>query len=277
MILTSNAYDPDAPEGAKPRGSDYISIKDVRWIALIVIVLAVLGYPIYDHMRLDSQKTICRRNLGAISKAISSYAEIFDGRYPPLYAEGDNQSPYLENGKPVTWASVVSPYMPKSYGSFTCPSGTTDEGTPIDVQKDGATIAVLLSYGMYVPLATRPVQEVARPEGTILVAETSNHGARDTYSPVDFQNSKSQVVPFNGFLIGWNNSNFEWNAESKRVTHLAFYDTGNGVFDDAKTKGRHGDFIYSLFADGHYGHLTPSMTAVANDSGNKLEGLWASK
>jgi len=276
VILAAENYDPDAPEGSKPRGSDYISGKDLRWIILILIALCALGYPIYIHMREDSEKTICKRNLNAISKAIFGYSEVYDGRFPPLYVEGDNQTPYLDKGKPVVWASTVSAYM-SSYGTLTCPAAHKEEATHIHIQtKDGPSESDL-TYGMYVPLATRPVQEIARPEGTVLIAETANMGARDSYSPVDFQNSKSQVVPFNGFLIGWDNSNFEWNKESKLVTHLAFYNTANGSFDDDKTPARHQKSIMCLFASGILGHLVPSNAAVSNDSGNKLDGLWASR
>ncbi|MBX3110605.1 MAG: hypothetical protein KF857_01235 [Fimbriimonadaceae bacterium] len=276
MILATEAYDPDAPEGSKPRGSDYISGKDLRWIALILVVLAALGYPIYNHMREDSQRTICKRNLSAISKAVIGYAEVYDGRYPPLYVEGDNQTPYLDKGKPIVWASTVSAYM-SSYGTFTCPAASKEEATHIHTQtKDGPGEADL-TYGMYGPLATRPEQEVARPESTVLVTETANMGARKTFAPVDFQNSKSEVVPFNGFLVGWDNSNFTWDEKTKYVTHLAFYDTADGVFEDDKTPARHGRTIMCLYADGSLGRLVPSNAMVTNDGGGGLSGLWASR
>ncbi|MBS1710040.1 MAG: hypothetical protein JSS65_15115 [Armatimonadetes bacterium] len=277
MILAANsAYDPDAPEGSKPRGSDYISRKDLLWIGGIVLVLGVMFIPIYRHMLEDSQRTACKRNLNAISKAVFGYAEAYDGRFPPLYVEGDNQSPYLDRGLPVVWASTISPYM-SSFGSFSCPAASKEESTDIRIQQKDGPDTAHLEYGMYVPMASKPYQEVAKPEGTILIAETANMGAKNTFSPFEFQNSKSEVVPFNGFLIGWNNSNFQWDKSSTAVTHLAFYNTSGGVFDNDKTEGRHDHIIFALYANGGLGKLSPSDANVSNDSGNKLDGHWASK
>ncbi len=276
MILASQgAYDPDAPEGSKPRGSEYISVKDVRWIIGILAVLGVLFWPVYDHMRRDGEKTVCKRNLESISKAMLGYAEFYDGRFPPLYVEGDNQTPYLEKGRPVVWASTVSSYM-SSYGTFTCPSAQKEEATSIRIQAANGSADAHLDYGMYRPMSTKAPQELAKPEGTVLVAETSNMGAHKTYSPIDYQNSKEEVVPFNGFMIGWNNSNFDWDKDSNLVTHLAFYDTANGDFQEGKS-GRHDKTIFCIFANGRLGKLAATDAVVVNDAGNRLEGYWANR
>ncbi|MES1147495.1 MAG: hypothetical protein ABUL49_01965, partial [bacterium] len=99
-MLTSNAYDPDEPEGAKTASSTYVSRKDFIAIAIILVVLSILAMPIYKYLERQAQDSTCVKNLTMIKNAIGLYVTNNDGRYPPAYVEGDNKSPQLFDGVP---------------------------------------------------------------------------------------------------------------------------------------------------------------------------------
>lgn len=275
MILASvSEYDTDNPEGAKGYSSQYINKKDVRWIALIIAVLALASIPVYGILKKNSDRTACKRNINGMYKAISLYAESYDGRFPPLYQTGENNSPYLENGKPIVWASVIAPLLPTN-ANFKCPACKDSEVTPINGKivdkksgpKEKVIDGISLTYGMFAAMSARPISDFADPTASILIAETANYGAENTYNPVPFKLNDGTEVPFDGFCIGWNTGNQEYiNKESTLVTRLAFYGTANGNFDDDKITARHDSYIHAINVGGNLSFLKPGRAKVVPTS-----------
>lgn len=268
------AYEADEPEGSRGVSGQYMSRKDVVWIVGIVAVLAVMAVPLYRVMKEESDKTGCKRNLSAISKSIQQYAEVYDGRYPPIYTPGENGAPSLFEGKPVTWASVIPELS--SGASFRCPAAEDIE----TVRVSGASFKrsmfqpeperldyIELTYGMFAPLGMRAVSDVAIPTDTVLLADTTNNGAKGVYNPKPFTLADGTPVETDAFSIGFNDSELSATPESTAVTRLAFFGTADGNFDKESITSRHKGQVFAIFADGHFGVLSPDR-ATLSGSGN---------
>jgi len=268
----SQQYDADAPEGSNELGSQYVSKKDIIWIFAAIVVIAIIMAIVGPSMKKRADESNCKSYMNAIASAISQYAVMNDG-FPPLYAVGENGSPALVDGKPIVWASVIPP-LPRG-SKFFCPASKHEEhvrvnGKSIETsmfQKDEKILSHIdLSYGMFSALSGRKVSDVANDDQTILIAETANHGALDTYNPLPFTLEDQTPVPFDGFAIGFNNSNGLPDADSKFVTRLAFPNTKDGNFDREVTDARHGKNVFAIYVDGHIGRLTPSDMRMKTNS-----------
>lgn len=263
MILSVTPdYDPDAPEGAKSPGSQYVGKKDFVIVAIILVAAILLSIPIFKSMNEETHKSVCKKNMNALAKALEQYAVVNDGRFPPLFETGGAGSPSLaEGGIPVAWASVIS-----SLGTgagFSCPSATAEENVKVNGDSIRSEMGNFkqtklnyreLSYGMLADLATRPSTDISDPSAAILLGETSNYGAKGVLNPVPYTDENDKDVPFDGFVIGYDDSNYAPTSSTKRVTRLAFY-------DDAHGGGcRHKDKIHVIYADGRLGSISRSST-----------------
>lgn len=239
------SYDPNAPEGAEGGSSQYVSKKDVRVAIAGVILLGVLAYPIYKLLERNAQRSVCATNMGAISKAILQYAEMHDERFPPIMRTGPNNEPDLgTSGHPYTWASDVSELM-SPRASFKCPAATPEEITKVE----GRESTIDLTYGMYEPYGGYLRTIVPSPEQTVLIAETSNLGALGTFDPLPYKNLSGAVVPYDGFVVGWNNTNSDPDGSSNMASRLAFPESSGGKF--LKTgPTRHNGGIHALNCSG---------------------------
>lgn len=263
MILHTEAYDPDDSSDAPRSSSQYISGKDVRIIGAVLLVLALILFPIYQYYKRRALEYRTKNNMLAIYKAIQQYAGENDDRFPPTYvtAEGSD-APYLEDGKPYVWANLptidggLNPRV-----SFRCPAADQKEVTLTQGDRSAE-----LTYGMYQALSGLAANEVENQSGTVLLAETSNYGSMGSYNPVPFTDSEGNPMVNDGFLVSFEDSNLEYTGKARKVTRLAYRDTANGDFglpgnEGAAKPGRHEGGIHFLFADGHIEKL-PSQVAL---------------
>lgn len=266
--MSQTHYDPDAPEGAKDFGSQYLSRKDLKFIIPAVIIVVVAMTMLFPVMKQGTDAAACKQNMNKISMAIKIYAESNDGRLPPLYNVGENGTPQLTNDKPIVWASVIGE-LPRG-SNFYCPSAKKEEYVRVNGKslitsmfesKDKTVRHIDLTYGMFSALSARALSDVANNDQTVLIAETSNYGANNTYNPLPFELEDGTPVPFDGFAIGFDDSQVQSTANSKLVTRLAFPNTASGNFTTA-TEGRHKSIIHTIFVDGHLGKLSPDRAQI---------------
>jgi hypothetical protein len=262
-MLGTQQYDTDAPEGAK-QSSAYMSRKDIKWIVAILIVLFVVGWPVWYAFMEQRDKQVCATNMRGIYEAMMLYAEQNDSRLPPLYHVGENGAPYLSDGKPFVWASLLLPYM-NQRAKFYCPASEESERMPTigyDERTDERA-DFDLTYGMYLPMGTIPHLLATNASDTALLLETTNNGALGTYNPVPFRDANGDVVPFDAFMVGFNDSNEMLTPDSKWVTRLAFRDAAKG-YESGKAIPRHGLGIHVIFLDGHKGFFKAPNAKVRN-------------
>lgn len=271
-MLTAQAYEPDEPEG--PSRSAYMSKNDLKWILIILAVLAVIFIPVYQQMKRQANQARCAQNVNAMFTAVTLYMESNDQRFPPIFDQLPNGSPSLHNGKPFTWASLVQPLM-TARANMRCPSATPDEvAHVVHSEKPGESIE--LTYGMYLPLSGAYSAVLENPADTVLLAETSNHGARNTFNPKPFLDLEGRTIPVDGFAIGFDNSNFEPDGVTRSVTRLAFYNTSEGDFRSEEVIARHNEFIHVLYANGTLGSLSPNEAYVRHLR-PYLTGIWRNR
>lgn len=221
------SYDPGAPEGEDSGRSQYVTKKDVRVIFIVIIVMTIVGFPVFKMLEHRARRSMCRSNLGSISEAINQYASLHDERFPPLMRTDLNGSPDLaSSGYPYTWASDLSDLVTKT-SAFQCPDTQDSEVTKIE----GKTGILNLTYGMYRPYSGFLRSLVANPDQTVLIVETSNHGAGNTYNPVPYKSMDGKEIPWDGFSVGWDTGNGKPSEKSAFVTRLAFPGTANGQFE----------------------------------------------
>ena len=286
MILTTGQYDADTPDGDKGYQSQYITKKDAIRIGIVLVVLIILFIPVYRIMKSNGDKTVAKRNLRGAWFAMGIYSEGYDQRYPALFQEGENGAPYLENDMPVVWASQLSGLLPSGVDLKDSAADDSEvcrvNGTVLDTKSGPGKTEVdfiELTYGMYAPLATRPTSDVLNPSSTVLVAQTSNSGARGTFNPLPFRRSDGTVVPFDGFMVGWDTTNRDFYdigalEDANSVTRLAFFDTEDGEFEGSNAEGRHGRSIYTIHVDGTLGEIS-SSDALIRKSGGRVTRHWS--
>ena len=175
-----------------------------------------------------------------------------------------------DQGRPFTWCSLLQPYMSER-ASFVCPSATEEEA--VRGQSGTSSDTLASTYGMYVPYGGYFKDTVTNLDKVVLIAETSNHGSRDSYNPRPFVNAAGETVTQDGFLIGFDTDNWVPNADSDSVTRLAFPGTANGKFDKEGPR-RHRGGIIVLFGDGSTGKLTPDQARL-NRLGSNIVGPWS--
>ena len=274
----SETFDPSAPEGDVRVGSQYMSKKDLKTILVILVVLGIALIPVYKMLEKNSEKARCVTNLQAIAGAINIYAEQYEGRFPPAFAvDPANQGPLLidkSKSMAYSWATAISPFM-KARASLTCPSATPEENLlvwshrPVDQnnledksRKFGQEFS---SYGMYLAYSGFPVDQVADPNQTVIIAESSNMGARGSLDPVKYMDEHGNPIPFDGIGLGWDNSNTAPNRDTKSITRLAFYANGDA---------RHGQTIHALTASGALINLDQTTSVLINREG-VIHGCWS--
>ena len=258
MSDLSGAYDPNAVEGDKSAGGQYVTKKDLKIWAIGLVVLGGFSYPVFQYLKGQSERARCGTNLRAVYQAISLYAEQHDYRFPPLArTEQDGVTPSLAaGGQAYTWVSDVAPFM-SARQTFLCPSATEIERVRNE-SPVSSTATIPSAYGMYVPYGGVLTSIVENPDEVVLIADTSNGGGRETLDPLPY----GKDVP-DGFAIGWSNSNTMPDKATKNVTRLAFPRSGKGTTDE----GRHGKFIWAVSASGELLQLTPDESLYRSGIG----------
>ena len=262
----NTAFDPAAPEGDASAGSQYLSRKEAKLIIGIAAILFIAMIPIYLYMREKAYRSTCVKNLNGIREALTLYSAQHDDRFPPLYNENGKGEPDADaNGYAYTWITDIYP-LKNDRVDFICPTATIEDYAYSINPNGGAPIPS--TYGFYAPYASYSTNLIDHQESVVVLAETSNKGANDTYDPKPFSSTK-----YDGYIIGWNNSNEAPNPDTHTVTRLAFPGSKDGT--PSKAAGRHAQFINAVTASGMKIFLSPDdMRTDYNPAKYSLSGHW---
>lgn len=258
----------DASEVAERRPSQYFSRRDLRHIILVFCGLLIALWPVYCYVKKQTEDSICKKNLQAIVSALGSYMEDTEGHYPAVFAtNGMTRAPFIdEAGLAVTWSTAIAPHV-NSLSSFTCPSAAAGEHA--GAQGYGGR-SIHTTYGLYAPYSTELQPGVVDPGRTIIIAETSNFGANNTYDPLKFLDRYGNPVRQDGFAIGFDDAQLYPTSASRSVTRLAFANSASGKFG-GDADGRHNGRIHALAADGSLVVIGPGRARFQLSS----PGYWA--
>jgi hypothetical protein len=250
----SDAYDPQESD-EKRRGSQYVSRKDVRVIAVVLVVLGLIAWPAYLYMLKGVNQSLCSKNFHNIALSILQYRSDFDEHLPFAYETIGNESPdlALKNGYATSWQWAVQPYSTSGWKGFRCPAADTSENS---LTSDGKTIQGS-SYGMLNGYSGMQFSLIPNPASKILIAETVRNGVLNTLDPLPLQtpidpaNPKAgmRTIQDDGFVIGFDNDENYPNTTTKFATRLAFPDSKTTGLN-ANTSSRHPDGIHFLTVDG---------------------------
>ena len=270
-MSTEDLYDPLAPDGDAPGKSAYVSKKDIKFVLFGIVVLALIMWPVFNVLVRRSEKARCINNMKGIMDAINQYAIQNEDKFPLLFDTGGNDDPVLQpSGAPYTWASDLQEYM-SSRVSFKCPSALDSElSRSQDSHANNKSFE--MSYGLFAPMSGFNRALVEDPDEAVLVGETSNRGANNTFDPIPFKDASGNVLPYDGMAIGWDNDNFDGNKETKYVTRLAFPGSAGGKFEK-EGEGRHDEGTFVLTVTGHLRTVRPNIAGVVRRYGN-LFGVW---
>jgi prepilin-type processing-associated H-X9-DG protein len=271
-------YEPDETE-ERP-SSSYFSKKEVRVIFVALVLAALLASPVFIQLKRNRDKHVCKDNLLAIAKGIDLYANDNNDMLPPMYESAEEHpGPRMFRRGPITWISLISRYKESRRSSFECP--TASESEVVLNEPLSGPDAIRSSYGMFGPRAAASRYAIASPSQSVLVSETSNRGASDTFDPVPFRDAEGNPLP-DGFCIGFDNTNFTWAdsnratyAKSEYATRLAFPNTANGNFGQ-NARSRHDGGIHFLFVDLHIETRPPEFSQIRRlgGAGTEIVGAW---
>lgn len=269
----SKPYDPQDEEGRSSTG--YVTRKDLRAVIFVVILLGVLGTPVYHVLKKQRDQHLCTQNLATISKAVELYAADNEDQFPPICMTDLRGTPLMFNHGPRTWVSLTQRYAKNL--SYKCPAADQSEVVVNEPSAMGPTIES--TYGLYGALAAQPKSAIANPGLVGLIGDTSNGGALDSYDPRPFVGNNGQKIP-DGFLIGLDSSNFTPLDNSRKdltaakaVTRLAFRGAKDGKFGK-DTTARHDEGVNVVTADGHLLQLKPGAALVTQRAGTGPTGTW---
>jgi len=262
----------DAPK------SHLITKKDVKRFLIALPFIVLMLFFLYHFFKRQADWSNCASNMNAVYKAVNFYANDWDDRFPPL-AEADavTGTPTVTNGKVNTWVTQVFAYDPRPE-IFVCPAADPSENVPNEGAIHGKPgerakhVTVNSSYGLYAGYASASQSLLERSGQSLFIGETSNMGARKTYDPFPFKDASGNVVPYDGFSMGWNDSNVEPSPQSKFITRMAFPDTSNGNFQNADSRHEN-KMLHAISADGNLINVR-AFDAKINLQGGQPSGLW---
>jgi hypothetical protein len=266
----SHQFDPDNIE--RNAGSQYVNKRDVRNGLIGFLFVGGIFFVMYLFYKQDTDSSVCLKNLRAISSAMNEYAVENNERFPPAFDRDENGQPRLNNGKPVTWASVIRGHIPPRFDMH-CPAADKTEVCPV-AHPDSSDQSIALTYGMFLPIETRSLSECANPSGTIMVAESINGGAQNSFNPKPFEAGKD------GFLISFDTGNNKLGStikDASMVTRLAFYNSKDALSgdDSVKATGRHQKGIHVLYLSGRVGLIGPSSSRLRRDLAGDIGEPWS--
>jgi len=278
MIPIFMAFEADAPEGASAKGSQYLSRRDFKVIMSVLVVLMVAMIPIYQQILKQRNFLVCINNMKSISESTRLYAVDFDEKLPPTYFPDEQGNPVLEQGYPITWASIIQNKM-KSINDFKCPSSDPQENAK-SIQASGQ-VPIESSYGMYAAMGMKFLPSISSPDNTILFTESINGGAFDSKNPKPFIDAKGDPQKYDGFLLGYDSGNVpDTNtiATAAYITRLAI------KFPDKQATGRHLDkkgfeIINVIMVGGGASPMNPKDFRLTrrSKSNNDISGLWSNR
>ncbi len=244
----SDPYDPQAVEGASP-SQQYVTKKDVKIVLIVLVVLLIIGIPVYFYMLKGVYKSICAKNFKQLGTALNLYMEEHDERYPFAYTtatyESDEPSAF-DNGLTYTWQQDLRPFI-SDPTVFKCPAASDEEnnrssgnGTDVDTS----------SYGMVYAYSGQLAVSVADPKSQIILGETIDRGRKDTVDPLPLKSFDGREMASDGYVIGFDTSNTFPNKQTTAVTRLAFPGSKTTGYT-AEADSRHPGGIHFLYCDGH--------------------------
>jgi hypothetical protein len=256
----------------------HITKKDVqRFLIALPFIVIVLFYG-YKHFKKQSDWARCAANMNAVYKAINLYANDHDGLFPPLASSDPaTGTPYVNRGLVNTWVTQVFPYDPRPE-IYRCPSAFDDEtvateaAVPDKAGGPAKRMTIYSSYGIYAPYGAANTGLLDQSGQGILLAETSNDGSRGAYNPMPFKDSSGAIVPFDGFSLGFDNSNTRPDAKSRYVTRLALRDSATGNFGNA-TARHENQGLHGITTSGSLHNMRPG-DAQLNMRGGEPTGMW---
>ncbi|MCO5296901.1 MAG: hypothetical protein M9921_08590 [Fimbriimonadaceae bacterium] len=260
------SFDPSEVD-ERPRTS-HLSKKELRNLLLGLALLLAILWPIYAVMKGNSERHLCSKNFQAIATAMGLYMADHGDRFPPVYATAGGDTPLTDDeGRPFTWCSLLEPYFTER-ATFVCPTATEEENVRSQAGQSSGTLRS--SYGMFTPYGGYYKETVSNLSQIVLVAETSNFGARDTYDPNKFMDADGKPVPQDGFAIGFDRDSV---AQARAVTRLALPGTSDGKFEKDDS-ARHPGGIWVLYGDLRLGLVQPTVAKV-DRLGGEIVGAWA--
>ncbi len=257
MMWLLFAAEEEEDRDVERRKNPYLSQKGFRWM-LLGFALAVLGALAYIKLVWQPARwpLHIKGDLRAIHAALFLYAEQNDDGLPMGYITTAGDVPLADSqGRPAVWASNLADYI-SSVEHFTSPAIPREWGTPFayrDRQTNelkGAT----LSYGILSWMTLPPTRTYLLEDTQVMVAESISSGKGGSYNPLPVPGG----LP-DGFLIGYNDSNFQPTAESKFVTRLALVGTGG---EPTSLQPVHPGGVLVLYPDGRVQSLPATETEI---------------
>ncbi|HVT13745.1 MAG TPA: hypothetical protein VHE55_15880 [Fimbriimonadaceae bacterium] len=253
----SDPYDPQEVD-EKRRGSQYVSRKDFRIVAVVLFVLAIFAWPVYMFMLRGVNSSLCAKNLRKISGALQNYIADFDDHLPYAYetVDYDSKDVHLRGGYAYTWQWQLERYT-NDWSAFRCPAADKSENT---LTSDGTDIEAT-SYGMLNAYSGVQMSTIPNPDQKILIGETAKSGANGTADPLPLM-AGGNVLKDDGFVIGFDNDQDYPNSKTSYATRLAFPGSAKTGFNH-ETETRHP-------AENHFLSLTGAMRSMDGSIGSVI-------
>ncbi len=237
------------------------STRDRVLVALIIVAVLTILSPAYFELRRKAHNASCMSNLRHIGEAMNLYMQDNEGRLPPAGYKRPNDS------RMITWAVLMGAYMAPSH--LTCPADTDRNGPPwLDPSAPEAR-RIHVSYGMFLPAASRKRDTLEYNGATLaLIADSASTGLNRVPMP-------GVPAPQQPLFLGFDTKDNIDPKNARVVQRLAVFSKSGDFARLDEMTARHGNTINMLFADGHIASVPTSVIAVmTNDPSGQPAEPW---
>lgn len=268
MISLLSTVQNDEDRDTEKKKSPYVTKRELTIVPIVfIIIVIVLYFTVYQTWKADRDAHVSKTNLKGIYAALKLYSEQNDEGFPPslLFSEGKPITDSL--GNPICWANAVTNFL-TSEASLTNPASQEDWDSRITVtNQQGERESTRLSYGLVTDRSLMRWYYLDNDKA--IVAETISSGKANSINPMPIERLQD------GFLIGFNDSNFKMTPNSNYVTRVAFTSEKpnpelNQLIPLHKERG-----TFVLTAAGGIISLTNGEELSIKRTGKIAKGIWS--
>jgi len=140
-------------------------------VIAIIVILAVILFPVFRRAGWPSTKSSCFSNLKQIGLGLAHYTQDYDDLYPRIAVSVESSRPDKRNPNGVYgWADALEPYLKTTY-IFQGPSETTSHSAQLKPQQTG-----YIDYWFNSRIASTKKSKHKNPASIILLGDGNDGG-----------------------------------------------------------------------------------------------------
>jgi len=197
---------------AVPPGRHGFTLIELLVVIAIIAILAAILFPVFARARENARKSTCQSNIKQLALGVLQYAQDYDERLP--------RHCYQPASGSYTWVNAVQPYV-KNMDVARCPSNATAKSEARGCWGYGYNLSSL-SDGTRVGCSARPLVEIEKPAGLLVICEAGDGTGGTTW--IGYANRETNTADpsylhptgrhMDGSNVGFADGHVKWMRQS---------------------------------------------------------------